>query len=114
MCTLLFALNESTRFISPPKTPDYLAGGKPVVSTPIRDVIHPYADLGLVLIGETAAEFGEAIEQSLKTPEETWQRDVDAFLADLSWDKTFEGMWQQIQRCRQVAQTDLSLQETHQ
>jgi glycosyltransferase involved in cell wall biosynthesis len=111
---LPFARNASTRFISPTKTPEYLAGGKPVVSTPIRDVIHPYADLGLVLIGETAAEFADAIAQSLKTPEETWQRDVDAFLADLSWDKTFEGMWQQIQRCRPAAQSDLSLQETHQ
>jgi UDP-galactopyranose mutase len=34
-----FAQNESTRFISPTKTPEYLAGGRPVVSTPIRDVV---------------------------------------------------------------------------
>jgi glycosyltransferase involved in cell wall biosynthesis len=30
-----FAMNESTQFISPTKTPEYLAGGKPVVSTPV-------------------------------------------------------------------------------
>ena len=41
-----FALNESTRFISPTKTPEYLAGGCPVVSTPITDVVRTYGDTG--------------------------------------------------------------------
>src|SRR5215211_3245326 len=48
---LLFAQNESTRFISPTKTPEYLAAGKPVFSTPIRDVVHPYGQMELVRIG---------------------------------------------------------------
>ena len=39
-----FALNESTKFISPTKTPEFLAAGKPVVSTSIHDVVHPYGD----------------------------------------------------------------------
>ena len=43
---LPFALNEATRFISPTKTPEYLAAGKPVVSTPIRDVISGYGNEG--------------------------------------------------------------------
>ena len=37
-----FALNEATRFISPTKTPEYLAAGRPVVSTPIVDVVRQY------------------------------------------------------------------------
>src|SRR5690625_2938496 len=41
-----FAINEATRFISPTKTPEYLAGGKPVVSTPIADVIADFAGAG--------------------------------------------------------------------
>src|SRR3954447_9720194 len=40
-----FAMNESTQFISPTKTPEYLAGGKPVVSTPVKDVVRTYGDL---------------------------------------------------------------------
>ena len=40
---LPFARNESTRFISPTKTPEYLAAGRPVVSTSIADVVEPYA-----------------------------------------------------------------------
>ena len=53
---LPFARNESTRFISPTKTPEYLAAGRPVVSTSIRDVVRPYGDLGLARIADTADE----------------------------------------------------------
>ena len=49
-----FAMNESTEFISPTKTPEYLAGGKPVVSTPITDVIRPYGEMELVKIANGA------------------------------------------------------------
>ena len=43
---LPFARNEATRFISPTKTPEYLAAGRPVVSTSIRDVVRPYGERG--------------------------------------------------------------------
>jgi UDP-galactopyranose mutase len=52
-----FALNESTRYISPTKTPEYLAGGKRVISTPIKDVMTPYEENGLVHIAATPAIF---------------------------------------------------------
>ncbi len=42
LCLMPFALNEATRFISPTKTLEYMAGDKPVVSTPVRDVIYLY------------------------------------------------------------------------
>ena len=62
---LPFALNASTRFISPTKTPEYLAAGKPVVSTPIRDVVRGYGDEGLVAIAGAAEEFAGAIDAAL-------------------------------------------------
>lgn len=96
---LPFALNSSTRFISPTKTPEYLAGGRPVVSTPIADVIKPYADMGMVYIAATAKEFATAIQQAVESADEEWLTRVDAYLAENSWDKTFEAMWQEIQRC---------------
>lgn len=96
---LPFARNASTRFISPTKTPEYLAGGRPVVSTPITDVVKPYGEMKLVFIGETADDFVSAIEQALQNKDGTWLKRVDAFLAESSWDKTFEGMWKEIQRC---------------
>lgn len=88
-----FAINESTRFISPTKTPEYLAGGKPVVSTPIRDVVTPYGDNGLVYIADTPEEFIKGIEQALTLHnKEGWLKAVDAFLENNSWDYTVEKM----------------------
>jgi UDP-galactopyranose mutase len=60
-----FARNEATRFISPTKTPEYLAAGAPVVSTSIRDVVRPYGDLGLVRIADAPDDFVAAIEAAL-------------------------------------------------
>lgn len=94
---LPFAQNASTRFISPTKTPEYLAAGKPVVSTPIRDVVTPYADLGLVHVGADAAAFGSAIEEALKETGPDWLAEVDRFLKGNSWDKTFGRMWKEIE-----------------
>ena len=61
-----FAMNESTQFISPTKTPEYLAGGKPVVSTPIKDVVRHYGQLEGVKIASTPEEFVAACEEALE------------------------------------------------
>ena len=88
-----FLRNESTRFISPTKTPEYLAGGKPVVSTPIRDVVHPYGDEGLVAIGKDSIDFVTIIEMLLTTPGgDTWLGEIDSFLDNCSWDLTVGAM----------------------
>ena len=90
---LLFARNESTRFISPTKTPEYLAAGKPVISTSIRDVMRPYGELNLVEISDTADEFIQAAEKLLaRSDQPEWLKKVDAFLENISWDKTWAQM----------------------
>jgi glycosyltransferase involved in cell wall biosynthesis len=91
---LLFAQNESTRFISPTKTPEYLAAGKPVVSTPIRDVVYPYGQMGLVRIAKDAREFVAAADDLLQSEEnrKPWLANVDEFLAQMSWDETWARM----------------------
>jgi UDP-galactopyranose mutase len=91
---LLFAQNESTRFISPTKTPEYLAAGKPVVSTPIRDVVYPYGQMGLVRIAKDAPEFVAAAEELLagEANRKAWLATVDEFLAQMSWDETWMRM----------------------
>jgi Glycosyltransferase len=88
-----FAINESTRFISPTKTPEYLAAGKPVISTPVRDVVRPYGEKGLVEIASTAEEFVAAAKRILLVGNsDYWLSRVDAFLSQISWDKTFNEM----------------------
>jgi len=88
-----FAINESTKFISPTKTPEYLSAGKPVVSTPIKDVITPYGKHKLVSIGHTSDDFVVAIEQVLNMADRSeWLLKADNFLSDKSWDRTVEDM----------------------
>jgi UDP-galactopyranose mutase len=87
-----FAINESTRFISPTKTPEYLAAGKPVVSTPIRDVVRPYGEMNLVHIASTAGEFVAAGEKALHENGAERLLEIDEFLVHISWDKTWQRM----------------------
>jgi glycosyltransferase involved in cell wall biosynthesis len=96
-----FALNESTRFISPTKTPEYLAGGCPVVSTPITDVVRSYGDSGVVSIAATPEVFIESVRQALgqKGTTDFIQR-ADAALAGMSWDTTCASMKEQIECLR--------------
>src|SRR5438270_8323036 len=86
---ILFAKNESTRFISPTKTPEYLAAGRPVVSTSIRDVVTPYSTLGLVHIADEAGDFIAAVKKALDEDAKVRLRHVDALLAQNSWSRTW-------------------------
>jgi len=86
-----FAMNESTQFISPTKTPEYLAGGRPVVSTPIRDVVRTYGELEGVKIASTPEEFVAACEDALELSrhrESGWLAEADLMLSAASWDTT--------------------------
>jgi UDP-galactopyranose mutase len=91
---LPFAHNESTKFISPTKTPEYLAAGKPVVSTSITDVVRPYGVQKLVRIADTPPDFIQAIELALThdANDRDWKIRVDSALAQNSWDLTHKRM----------------------
>jgi UDP-galactopyranose mutase len=98
-----FAINESTRFISPTKTPEYLAAGKPVISTPIKDVVSPYGDLNLVCIAKTAHDFIAHAERILQHKNsEKWLQKVDKFLSLNSWDDTFGVMQTYISEANRI------------
>lgn len=91
-----FARNDATKFISPTKTLEYLAAGRPVVSTSIRDVVQPYGIEKLVRIADEPRAFIAAIETSLAergTPAAIAHgRARDAMLAQTSWDHTWTRM----------------------
>ena len=97
-----FARNESTRFISPTKTPEYLAAGRPVISTSIKDVVDPYHKNSLVHIADDAPRFIEAAEQILANhTKKQWLQEVDRFLGDNSWDNTWSAMIQLMSKTMQ-------------
>lgn len=93
-CMLPFAHNESTRYISPTKTPEYLAAGKPVVSTSITDVVRPYGVQRLVRIADKAEDFVKEIDAALHVDarDSDWAKRRDAFLSTNSWDITWRKM----------------------
>jgi glycosyltransferase involved in cell wall biosynthesis len=94
IATMPFALNEATRFISPTKTPEYLAGGRPVISTSVRDVVSLYE--GIVTIADGVDEWLAAVPQVLEAPPEVrkaWFDRATPILERSQWDSTVEHMW---------------------
>jgi UDP-galactopyranose mutase len=92
-----FALNDSTRFISPTKTPEFLAAGIPVVSSPINDVVHPYGEEGLVFIANGVDEFQAAIRKAYQSKNNPiWRAKVDQMLQLNSWNLTWNKMREKI------------------
>ncbi len=89
-----FALNEATKFISPTKTPEYLAAGRPVVSTRVTDVVRHYGDLEGVFLADEPESFAAACDEALalKKAGDAWLKPVDEMLAGSSWDQTFSAM----------------------
>ena len=102
-----FARNESTKFISPTKTLEYLAAQKPIISTPIYDVVRDYS--AVIPIVETAEQFSTALANFLG--EDPAQREVrlgnyQNILQAVSWDKTVAGMEHNLARAL-AAKNDL-------
>lgn len=90
VCMMCFAINEATEFINPTKALEYLATGKPVISTPVRDVVRQYSDL--VEIVGTPQEFVEAIDRLVQDPNtERIQKGVDK-ARECSWEGTVSQM----------------------
>jgi len=113
---LPFARNDATRFISPTKTPEYMAAGKPVVSTSIRDVVRPYGQQGLVRIADDAPTFVAACEAAMEENAGARMTRADAFLRQTSWDEAWSRMWTLVETALAdgdtTAATDLAIEST--
>ncbi|MDP9044415.1 MAG: glycosyltransferase [Pseudomonadota bacterium] len=97
VCLLPFALNESTRFISPTKTLEYMAAERPIVSTPVHDVVALYGDH--VRIARGAPAFEQACAEALDEDRAAAAQRNEAMLATVakySWDNTAQAMLQVI------------------
>ncbi len=96
MAMIPFLLNDATKYISPTKTPEYLAAGVPVVSTRIVDVVTPYGEEGLAHIVDNAAELVACCETAFANTDKKWLRKADRFLKHNSWDNTYQFMKQKM------------------
>ena len=109
-CAMMpFALNDSTKFISPTKTPEFLAAGRPVVATPINDVVNPYGQNKLVHIAHSPEEFVMRIEKAIeeKQADMDWVNRVDEFLSQNSWDHTFRRMAELEMQCARKSKENM-------
>lgn len=102
---LPFAINEATRHLNPTRTSEYLAANLPVVSTPVRDVVHGYGGCRHVLIGDAAPAFEKAVALALTIQHGTDWQPVDDLLLNQSWDETWQHMQQLIDGQLQKAGT---------
>ncbi len=108
-----FALNDATRYISPTKTPEFLAAGLPLMSTPIHDVVEPYGRLGMVEIAANARGMVAAGDRLLaqdRLPDGKKARHTaaDRYLAGESWDLTWHSMHALINRAAAHAVVDVA------
>lgn len=93
VCLLPFARNDSTRFISPTKTLEYMAAELPIVSTPITDVAEPFGEI--VYLGSSPQEFIAGCEAALAASHADRARRIAGMrevLAGTSWDVTVSAM----------------------
>ena len=96
VCLMPFALNEATKYINPTKTLEYMAGGKPIVSTAVADVVRNFTPI--VDVARSPAEFVDAVERAWR------QADADLIAQGIeraqnaSWDATVESMRNDVQQ----------------
>jgi glycosyltransferase involved in cell wall biosynthesis len=90
--------SDAPLFVSPTKVGEYLASAKPVVSTRIADVIEPYGRNGLAWIADDPGDFAEAIEEALASDRPARVAHADIYLADHSWQSTWDAMWNHVER----------------
>ena len=83
-----FALNDSTKFISPTKTLEYMCAGKPIISTKIKDVVRDYSDC--INLIEDENDFYKAVNE----PKSGYEQHYVQILKQTSWDNTASKMSQ--------------------
>ncbi len=81
-----FALNDATKYISPTKTLEYMAAGKPIISTKIKDVVRDYSSF--ISLVDNAEAFAAAVQ----APQQNFEKQYEDILEKTSWDTTAEKM----------------------
>ncbi|MBW3624388.1 MAG: glycosyltransferase family 1 protein [Armatimonadetes bacterium] len=95
VATILFADNEATRSLSPTKTPEYLAGRKPVVSGPVPDIVDQYSDY--IWIARSPQEWVARTEEALRDHTPARADAAVRFIQQFGWDGIVDRMYQRLE-----------------
>ena len=90
VCLMPFALNEATRYINPTKTLEYMAAGKPIVSTAVPDVVHNFTPV--VEIAVSARDFVHAVKRAFMSPDEQRIKEGIERANGASWEAVVSAM----------------------
>lgn len=95
VCLVPFALNESTEYINPTKVLEYMATGRPVVSTPIEDVVLQFSEI--VEIGSSHDEFCACCRQAAASPKRDKIAQGLTMAANHTWEVIVENLERRVQ-----------------
>ncbi len=95
-CMMPFAMNASTQYINPTKGLEYMATGRPIISTPVKDVVRQWSDI--VTIANNASEFVAAAENWLRHPDHSRIERGLAKARESSWESTVAHMQELIKQ----------------
>ena len=95
VCIMPFAMNEATRFINPTKALEYMATGRPIVSTPVEDVVAQFSSV--ITIANDAAAFADACERAAVQPESLQIERGVALAQQNSWESIVARLEQHIE-----------------
>ncbi|MES2355968.1 MAG: glycosyltransferase [Pseudomonadota bacterium] len=96
VCLMPFALNEATQYINPTKTLEYMAAGKPIVSTAVPDVVRNFTPI--VQIARSQEEFISEVEHAYLHPDSQLIAQGIERANDASWDAIVNAMRGDIQK----------------
>ena len=96
VCLMPFALNDATRYINPTKTLEYMAAGKPIVSTAVPDVVHNFTPI--VAVAHSPTEFAQAVQRASEAPDTQLIKLGIQKANQESWESIVDSMQQHIMR----------------
>jgi glycosyltransferase involved in cell wall biosynthesis len=96
VCLMPFALNDATRYINPTKTLEYMAAGKPIVSTAVPDVVRNFTPV--VDVAQSSDAFLEAVDWAWRRPDPQLIEQGLERARCASWDSTVDSMERDIER----------------
>jgi glycosyltransferase involved in cell wall biosynthesis len=94
VCLLPYVLSDATIDIHPVKGLEYLASGRPVVSTPLPDVVAFYK--GVIDVADTYDTFTDTIRYLLNNPDRNKTAERIEFARPKTWENMMERMREKI------------------
>jgi glycosyltransferase involved in cell wall biosynthesis len=95
VCTMPFALNESTEFINPTKALEYMATGRMIVSSAVPDVVRNFG--AVVKIAQDQEEFVALCRKAVERPEENKIEGGLKMASENTWEQIIGRMEQHIE-----------------